>query len=111
MAVAVRKCNAGAIDWPNDTDETLESGAVVVAGNLVGCLVRPTAPGEVGALETDGVWAFPKGAEAFSVGAACYWDDATETIVSTGDVCVGVCVEEAASDAATVSVALNYRTA
>ncbi|MBP3557141.1 MAG: DUF2190 family protein [Thermoguttaceae bacterium] len=106
MAVAVRKYNAGAIDWLNDAGETLESGAVVV-GNLVGCLVRPTAPGEVGTLETDGVWEFPKGAESFSVGAACYWDDATETIVSTGD----VCVEEAASDAATVSVALNYRAA
>ncbi len=111
MVVAVRKYNAGAVDWLNDTGEALESGAIVVAGNLVGCLVRPTAPGEVGTLETDGVWAFPKGADSFSVGAACYWDETTETIVATGDVCVGVCVEEAASSAGECLVALNYRAA
>lgn len=111
MAIAVRKQNAGSVDWLNDTGETLESGAIVVAGNLVGCLVRPAAPGEVGTLETDGVWAFPKGSETFSVGASCYWDESTGTVSSIGDVCVGVCVEGAASNAETVAVALNYRTA
>ncbi len=111
MVVAVRKYDAGAIPWTNDSDETLGSGAIVVVGELVGCLVRPTAPGEVGTLETDGVWEFPKGADELAVGAQCYWDASSKTIVATGDVCVGVCVEAAATNATTVSVALNYRTA
>lgn len=52
----------------------VESGEVVVVGNLFGIAVAAAANGEEVSLATAGVFLLPKAAVTFAAGAFAYWD-------------------------------------
>lgn len=52
------------LDYVNTTDEVIKSGAVVVAGALLGVALVDIVPGDIGSVAIDGVFAVPKVAGA-----------------------------------------------
>lgn len=60
------------------------SGELVIEGNLVGVAVADIASGEVGAVSTEGVYAFEKEAAATLIqGDVAYYDSATKKLDAT----------------------------
>ena len=90
--------------------EAVASGGVVIAGEIVGIAQGDALAAAPVDVEVEGVWELPKvAADAFELGAAVYWDEAVElaTATATDNTRLGVAVEAAAVDGATVKVRLS----
>lgn len=87
----------------------LSAGDVVVVGSLVGIAATDIAAGKLGAILVDGVFEFPKAAEALSVGDSAYWDAGASNVTATasGNTLVGIVVAAAASGDAVASVLIR----
>lgn len=101
------------LDYVNTTDESVESGQVVVAGALLGVALVNIVPGGVGSVQIDGVFSVPKVAgtalvqgaavvykadlQAFTVGAA-----------AAGDVSGAAAVAFAAADAGAIQAFIKF---
>jgi predicted RecA/RadA family phage recombinase len=86
------------------------SGAGVLIGSIFGVAAGTVAIGESVDLVTEGVFTMNKvSAQAITVGAKVYWDDATKlvTTISAGNTLIGVAVEAAANPSGTIAVRLN----
>lgn len=86
------------------------SGDVVIAGAIIGIAAGAAAIGDSLDLVTTGVFELPKvGANAFTLGAAVYWDDTANlaTVTDTGNTKIGVAVAAAGAGAAAVKVRLS----
>jgi predicted RecA/RadA family phage recombinase len=84
MAEAVFIQDGLCIDYTPGSD--VDSGQVVVQGDLVGVAKRPIAANELGSLALVGVFDFAKqagGGVTFAVGALAYWDDTNNVAVAT----------------------------
>lgn len=76
--------NAGCYDWTNSGDTAIPSGTPVVNGSLFGCAIRTIEPGELGAIQVDGIWELPiASGETASVGAPAYWDSSNSKVTTT----------------------------
>ncbi|MTH36539.1 DUF2190 family protein [Paracoccus limosus] len=86
------------------------SGGVVVAGDIKGIAQGDAATGAPVDVATAGVWSLPKiAANAFALGAKVYWAAGTGLATSTasGNTLLGVAVEAAPADSASVKVRLS----
>jgi predicted RecA/RadA family phage recombinase len=86
------------------------SGAGLLVGSLFGVASGNAAIGETVDLVTRGVFTLPKvSAQAQTLGAKLYWDDAAKlvTTVSAGNTLIGVAVEVAPNPSPTATVRLN----
>lgn len=88
---------------------------VLLGGSLFGVAVDTVASGATGVVWTEGVFELTKTsgtAESFTLGKRIFWDDTNKklTAVSTGNVCVGVVTEAAATDAVLGRVLLQAST-
>jgi predicted RecA/RadA family phage recombinase len=76
--------NAGCYDWLNSGETAIPSGAPVVNGSLFGFAIREIKPGELGAIQTDGIWDIPITANSTaSVGDVAYWDATNSKVITT----------------------------
>ena len=90
--------------------EAILSGQGVVVGSIFGIASGDAAIGADVDLVTEGVFELPKvGANAFTLGAKVYFDDATNlaTTTAAGNNYIGVAVAAAIAGLATVKVRLN----
>lgn len=88
----------------------IASGAVVIAGKIVGIAAGAADYGKPVDVKTVGVFDLPKvGADAFTLGADVYWDAAEDlaTVTSSGNTRLGVAVAAAGAGVATVNVRLT----
>lgn len=86
------------------------SGRVVIAGDIKGIAQGDAAIGAPVDVATVGVWELPKvAANAFTLGAAVYWAAGTglATTTAASNTLLGVAVQAAAADTATVAVRLS----
>lgn len=86
------------------------SGAVVIAGKIVGIAAGTAESGKPVDVATVGVFELPKvGADAFTLGADVYWDaeDDLATVTSSGNTRLGVAVAAAGAGVASVNVRLT----
>lgn len=97
------------LDYTNGTNAKIEAGDVVVFGTKIGVAGCDIAPGAVGSIHVEGVFAFAKATGAITAGAAVYWDatNAKITTTSTDNTPAGYAVAAAASADATVLVKIN----
>lgn len=89
---------------------TVESGGVVIAGDIVGIAQGDAASGAPVDVKTSGVWELPKvAANNFTLGSKAYWDagDDLTTTTATDNTLLGVAIEAAPADTATVRVRLT----
>lgn len=104
-----------AIDYTPGSAVT--GGDVVVLGEIVGVAPVDLAANELGALQIQGVYRFPKATGAITVGARVYWDadgspvsgDASSgaaTTTASGNKIAGYAVAAVASGDETVDVVL-----
>lgn len=85
-------------------------GFPVVAGDIVGIAQGDAAISAPVDVKCSGVWELPKvAANNFALGAAVYWDagDELATTTATDNTKLGVAVEAAPGDAASVRVRLS----
>lgn len=105
------KQQGGTIRYTAGSD--IASGAVVVAGILVGVAIADIASGAQGAVQIEGVFELPKATGgALTQGAPVIWDISDNKVIGTGAgagdiVGFGVVLETAGSDAETVLVKLT----
>lgn len=88
----------------------VRSGEPVIAGNIVGIAQGHAASGAPVDVQTSGVFDLPKtAANAFTLGAPVYWNAAGKLATSTasGNTKLGVAVEAAPAETATVRVRLS----
>lgn len=86
------------------------SGSGLLLGSLFGVLMADVAPAEEVELKLVGVFELPKTeAQAWSVGAAIYWDDAEEECTTTegSNVKIGHAAEAASNPSPTGVVRLS----
>lgn len=96
-----------ALTIPAPTD--VASGAVVIAGSIVGIAAGAAVSGADVDVETTGVFTLPKvSALAIAIGDAVYFDAATKLVTKTasGNTKLGVAVTAAPNPSATVNVKL-----
>lgn len=89
---------------------SVKSGDLVVVGELFGVAYHDAEPGDPVEINTEGVFTLPKtSAQAWTVGAAVYWDSENKAVTTTaGDnVPIGHAVEAAANPSATGVVRLS----
>lgn len=107
MTNAVYIQRGEALDYLNETDETIPAGAVVTLGARVGVAGCPIEPGETGSVHMTGVFEIAKtGAAALAMGQALYFDGAGLTDTA-GDVLAGYAAAPAEAKAATARVKLT----
>jgi predicted RecA/RadA family phage recombinase len=97
---------------PNSTGAAILSGAGVVIGSLFGVAIHDSASGADLTLATKGVWSLAKvSAQAWTVGAKIYFDDATKLATTTAaagaNKLIGVATEIAANPTGTGKVLLS----
>lgn len=88
----------------------VQSGGVVIAGDIKGIAQGDAISGAPVDVATRGVWELPKvAANAFTLGAKVYFNstDALATTTASGNTLLGVAVEAAAADTATVKLRLS----
>jgi predicted RecA/RadA family phage recombinase len=93
------------IPAPADVD----SGGVVIAGEIVGVAQGAAKSGEPVDVATSGVWELPKvAADDVELGAAVYWDEGTKlaTVTVTDNARLGTATAAAGDSADTVAVML-----
>lgn len=86
------------------------SGGIVIIGGLIGVATCTAAVGVSVAVKTTGVFELPKvSAQAWTVGAAIYWDGVAgnATTTSTSNTLIGYATEAAANPSAVGRVKLN----
>lgn len=94
------------------------AGEVVVQGVLAGVAARPIADGDLGTLDIEGLFDFPKITGAINAGTAVYWDASGDPVGGTAgtgaatatvgsNTFLGNAIEDAASGDATVRVRLT----
>lgn len=75
--------------------DDVEAGMVVIAGTLIGVAQEPAAQGDLVVIVRRHVFDLPKvGSQAWTVGAAVYWDSANDrcTTSSSGNTLIGAAV-------------------
>lgn len=88
----------------------LASGAGCLVGTLFGVAELAAVSGATAIIATRGVFTLPKtSAQAWTVGAAIYWDDTNKvcTTTSSGNTLIGKAIEAAANPSGTGVVRLN----
>ncbi|TPQ50309.1 hypothetical protein C2U72_14065 [Prosthecomicrobium hirschii] len=86
------------------------AGAGLLVGAIFGVATSPALSGATVEAAVSGVFELPKtSAQAWTVGAKVYWDDAAKlcTTVNTSNTLIGVAVAAAANPSATGLVRLN----
>lgn len=84
------------------------SGGVVIAGSIVGIAQGDAAQAAPVDVTTSGVWELPKvAANALALGAPVYWNGELATSTASGNTKLGVAVEAAPADSASVKVRLS----
>ena len=75
----------------------------------VGVAMEPIKAGDIGALDTRGVFEFPSDTEAMAFGEEVYWDKSENKITktSTNNTPAGMVVEDKAANATTVKVRIG----
>ena len=90
--------------------EAVTSGRGLLVGTLFGIAVADAENGEPVAIKTTGVFTHAKtSAQAWTVGAAIYWDNTAKVFTTTasGNTLVAKAVAAAANPSATGTVRLN----
>lgn len=87
----------------------IASGALLIAGSLIGVTANSAKSGELVPVHRAGVWALPKAAGAIALGAKVYWVAANSNLSTTsvGNTLVGIARDAAADAATTVNVILT----
>lgn len=100
--------------WLNGTGAAVESGALVIAGDLAGVASTRISAGSPGTLKTEGVYGLPKvPAQAIGQGTRVFVEEGLVTINpiakddETANVPVGVAWAAAAAGVGSVHVKLN----
>lgn len=98
-----------AIDFTNETVNSIAANTIVVYGSRIGVAGMDIRPGEHGSLHVEGVFAFPKGDGEITAGAEVYYSDADGEITSDAEsgIRAGFAVAGAASADSTVFVKIN----
>lgn len=90
------------LTFTNGTGADVASGAGVLLGTAFGIAAGDVADGADGVLNLTGVYDLPKvGSQAWTVGAAIYWDNTNKrcTTVTTSNTKIGVAVAAVGSGA------------
>ena len=96
------------IDYQNTGAETIKYGDVVPIGARIGVASADIAPGTLGTLAVEGVFEAPAtSSEAYTAGAALYWDGDKLTSTAGTHTPAGWCVQPKAAGAANARVKLH----
>ncbi len=89
--------------------QNIESGSLVVIGNIAGVAISDIAQNETGAVQIYGVFSLTKAALAINQGAKVYWDAVNNNVTTTvaTNVQIGVAAKAALLADAAVDVLLN----
>lgn len=81
MSKAIYWQRGETIDYKNDTDALIEAGTIIVLGSRIGVAAADIPAGELGELNVDGVYKFPKAEDAvIDMGAAVEYDPSAGTV-------------------------------
>jgi len=97
------------LDYLNDNEAAIVSGAVVVIGKRVSVALTDIAPETVGAIQVVGVFNLPKAAEVVAMGTPLYWKASPQhlTKTATGNTLAGfACASTTAADK-TIAIKIN----
>jgi predicted RecA/RadA family phage recombinase len=89
--------------------DLVSSGAVVIAGSIVGVALGGAASGQPVDVAVTGIWELPKvGAQTLSLGEPVYWDSTAELVTETAtdNTRLGTVAKAAGNGVATVAVRL-----
>ncbi len=89
--------------------DLVSSGAVVIAGSIVGVALGGAASGQPVDVAVTGIWELPKvGAQTLSLGEPVYWDSTAELVTETAtdNTRLGTVAQAAGNGVATVAVRL-----
>lgn len=90
--------------------EDVSGGELVVFPGFVAVAATDICKGELGALETEGVFDLPKASGAISQGGALYLDS-DKKLAASGETFVGVAWEGAAANSQFVACRINFGSA
>ena len=93
-----------ALDYKNTGDTMIEAGTIITIGERIGIAGGDIAPGAVGAIHVEGV--FAKGADALTIGTPVTITDGTAAAAGSGSGNGYVAADAAATDS-TVLVKIN----
>jgi predicted RecA/RadA family phage recombinase len=89
--------------------ELVSSGAVVIAGSIVGVALGDAAPGQPVDVALTGIWELRKvGAQTHTLGEPVFWDNTADLVTETaaGNTRLGTVARAAGAGVATVAVRL-----
>lgn len=97
------------LDYLNTGSTKIEAGEVVVIGSRIGVAGTDIPAGALGSVYVEGVYAFPKGSDAITLGANVTYDAENEVMAAAedGDDINGFAVEAAGASDSTVKVKIN----
>lgn len=101
------------LDYINSTEDMIEAGTLVIIGAIAGVAATNIAPGEIGSVVTTGVYVMPKDSSDIKMGdKIAYLKDSDQAKKAADEAeaenpFIGIAVQDAGTDAATVAVRLN----
>ena len=96
------------LDYTNAGDTTIEAGTVITYGDRIGIAGCDIAPGEMGSIHVEGVFAMPKKDEtAIDAGAQLYWAEGQGVTTTSGGTKAGFAAQAAAASDTTILVKIN----
>lgn len=100
--------NGVSLDYKNTTEKVIEANTVVVIGSRIGVIGETIAPGELGALVTEGVFEMSKeGTAEIAMGTTLYYSEAGITTTEASNPVAGYAAAPSADGTATVLVKIG----
>lgn len=97
------------LDYTAGSGETINSGDLVIKGDIIGVALGKATEGQTVAIRCEGVFTLPKATGAITLGAKVYWVTADSNVSTTasGNTLIGVAWGAQASGDTTVKVRLK----
>lgn len=97
------------LDYTNSTSSPIPAGTLVILGAIAAIAATTIAPGETGAVATEGVFSFEKDNAAVTEGAKVYYSAANDNVTATAadNTYIGIAIAAAEASDTAVSVKLN----
>lgn len=100
--------NGKTIDYANSTSDIIEANTVIVVGQKIGVVGAPILPGQIGTLNTEGVFKMSKNpTEVIAAGTTVYFTGELITATATSNTLVGYTVKAANNGEADIFVKLQ----
>lgn len=97
------------LDYTAGSGETINSGDLIIKGDIIGVALGKATEGQVVAIAAEGVFILPKATGAITLGAKVYWDATNSNVTTTasGNTLIGAAWSAQASGDTTVKVRIK----